>query len=302
MLSESLDRMMSHFKTRIHDVQEVLALRPPETDRASANSVITKLLELEETLRGVEKVVESLEENLSHDEDEIQCTEAILKSLRLQQQELSLVKQHCDRNLSLGPSSYKASNGRSNSSQSISSVKNSTRSYDVVSSQTATSSSAKSTKESSRSSSTSTEHGEPSFASEITGAFPTSYESAGMRLLTEISPEEFETLPNHIRGRLTLEKINASIQEINKILKDKFELYKIPSHKLSAIQLKQMEEYEELDDEEVRGKIYFSDNDLKRESRHIKKNATGQAILALLRHSKRIKRASGAKSARYIVL
>jgi hypothetical protein len=57
----------------------------------------------------------------------------------------------------------------------------------------------------------------------------------------------------------------------------------------------------EQENEETRDGFFFTDSDLK-SLQNLRLDATGKAILGVLRHLKRIKQASGAKIIRYLIV
>lgn len=103
-----------------------------------------------------------------------------------------------------------------------------------------------------------------------------------------------------MKGRLTLEKINKAIDEIQKIIETKYKLLNTPFSKLSGERLKKYREYKEQETKETKKVFFFMDSDLKN-SKEIKFNATGTSVFAVLRHTNRIKEIGGTTK-RYVIV
>jgi len=86
--------------------------------------------------------------------------------------------------------------------------------------------------------------------------------------ITPITEPEFNACPRSLRGRLTVDKLNAAIAEINQLLAKK--------HR----------------DREARTRVSFSDSEL-RSTTHLRPDASGKATLALLKHLKRVQPLAG---------
>lgn len=114
-----------------------------------------------------------------------------------------------------------------------------------------------------------------------------------------IDAEELKQLPSHVRGHLSVLKINRAIEEIQELLQEKYKVMS-SSGKLSSGQMLKIQKYKEQESKETKGFYFFSNDDLKL-CEHIRLDTTGKSILSLLRHTRRIKQVPGAKWIRYIV-
>ena len=55
----------------------------------------------------------------------------------------------------------------------------------------------------------------------------------GPSVITPVTPEEFDTIPKYMKGRLSAEKINEAIDELNRALSEKYKLLRQPVTKLT---------------------------------------------------------------------
>ncbi|KAI4983903.1 hypothetical protein ZWY2020_025769 [Hordeum vulgare] len=102
-----------------------------------------------------------------------------------------------------------------------------------------------------------------------------------------ISTEELDSLSSYMRGRLTLEKVNISINEVATYADVNAHLVACPKKKLSEDTWEKALELRDLAaTEAVKGKHFFLEADIKGPG--LKLDHTGKAILTVLRHLGRI--------------
>ena len=102
-----------------------------------------------------------------------------------------------------------------------------------------------------------------------------------------ISTEELDSLSSYMRGRLTLEKVNISINEVATYADANAHLVACPKKKLSEDTWEKALELRDIAaTEAVKGKHFFLEADIKGPG--LKLDHTGKAILTVLRHLGRI--------------
>ncbi|KAH7849996.1 hypothetical protein Vadar_026358 [Vaccinium darrowii] len=102
-----------------------------------------------------------------------------------------------------------------------------------------------------------------------------------------ITSDELDSLSSYMRGRLTLDKVNAAINDMAAYADANAQLIAAPRKKLSENMLDKALELKEIGSTEtVKGKHFFLETDVKGPS--LKLDNTGKAILTVLRHLGRI--------------
>lgn len=102
-----------------------------------------------------------------------------------------------------------------------------------------------------------------------------------------VTADELDSLSSYMRGRLTLEKVNAAINDMSTYAEANAQLISAPKKKLAdniwgrALELRDISMKEA-----VRGKHFFLETDMKGPA--LKLDNTGKAILTVLRHLGRI--------------
>ncbi|RWR89821.1 spindle and kinetochore-associated protein 1 [Cinnamomum micranthum f. kanehirae] len=102
-----------------------------------------------------------------------------------------------------------------------------------------------------------------------------------------ITVEDIDSLSSYMRGRLTLEKVNAAINEMAMYADANAQLISAPKKKLSEDTWERALELRDIAmAEPVKGKHFFLDSDMKGSA--LKLDNTGKAILTILRHLGRV--------------
>ncbi|KAK9143133.1 hypothetical protein Syun_012533 [Stephania yunnanensis] len=102
-----------------------------------------------------------------------------------------------------------------------------------------------------------------------------------------ISADELDSLSSYMRGRLTLDKINAAINDMAAYADANAQLIALPKKKLAEDSWEKALELRDIaTSETIRGKHFFLETDVKGPS--LKLDNTGKAILTVLRHIGRI--------------
>ncbi|KAI5647437.1 hypothetical protein M9H77_33442 [Catharanthus roseus] len=102
-----------------------------------------------------------------------------------------------------------------------------------------------------------------------------------------ITGEELNSLPQYMKGRLTLDKVNAAINDMAAYADANSQLVTAPRKKLTENTLERALELREIAmSESVKGKHFFLETDMK--GPVLKFDTTGKGILTVLRHLGRI--------------
>ncbi|KAI3796676.1 hypothetical protein L1987_39355 [Smallanthus sonchifolius] len=109
----------------------------------------------------------------------------------------------------------------------------------------------------------------------------------GSAPLWYITANELDSLSSYMRGRLTLDKINAAIGDMAAYAEANAQLMTAPRKKLTESNLEKALEIREIGTTEgVKGKHFFLENDVKGPT--LKLDNTGKAIFTVLRHLGRL--------------
>lgn len=111
-------------------------------------------------------------------------------------------------------------------------------------------------------------------------------------VLAYVNEAELASAPQYMRSRLSLEKLNNAVQEVQMMLNDKYALLSTPSSQLRALSerdRKQHGAYKELQTDQTKGLFFLSELDLKNSMLLKQGDATGKNILAVLRHVGRLR-------------
>ncbi|CAG8464377.1 3714_t:CDS:2 [Paraglomus brasilianum] len=118
-----------------------------------------------------------------------------------------------------------------------------------------------------------------------------------------VTISEFDNVPKYIVKRLTREKINEAIDDINKVFGEKYRILRMNPSSMSQNMKARYWEYKESYIDEIKERPYITEKDLKSSNVRIKfkPDITGKTVLALLRHIGRIKEIRGGGYTRYVL-
>jgi len=116
-----------------------------------------------------------------------------------------------------------------------------------------------------------------------------------------ITVNEFESTPKYMKGRLTLDKLNAAIDEMQKLLQAKYKILSMAPAKMVDKTLKKYKQYKEAETSETKGLHFLTDADMQESATLRQGDATGKGVVGVLRHLHRIKDLGGTTK-RYAVL
>ncbi|WOH09342.1 hypothetical protein DCAR_0728799 [Daucus carota subsp. sativus] len=118
-------------------------------------------------------------------------------------------------------------------------------------------------------------------------ALPKEKKGRGPPPLWYITADELNSLSSYMKGRLTLEKVNAAISDMATYAEANSQLVTAPRKKLTEATLDRAMELRDIaGTDAVKGKHFFLETDIKGPS--FKLDNTGKAILTVLRHLGRI--------------
>jgi len=123
-----------------------------------------------------------------------------------------------------------------------------------------------------------------------------------------IDSEDYNQIPKYIKGRLTLDKINATIESLNRLYIEKYNLMRQHPSKLTAEQRQRYYDWKEMECEEVGGLYFITESDVKNNNFKggnnimFKLDPTGRAVLSMLRHLGKLKEIRSAGIVRLAVL
>ncbi|KAI3719210.1 hypothetical protein L6452_20105 [Arctium lappa] len=116
---------------------------------------------------------------------------------------------------------------------------------------------------------------------------PKEKKGRGSPPLWYITANELDSLSSYMRGRLTLDKVNAAISDMAAYAEANAQLITAPRKKLTESTLEKALEIREIGmAEAVKGKHFFLETDVKGPT--LKLDNTGKAILTVLRHLGRL--------------
>lgn len=118
-------------------------------------------------------------------------------------------------------------------------------------------------------------------------ALPKEKKGRGSPPLWHITANELDSLSSYMRGRLTLEKVNAAINDMATYAEANAHLISAPKKKLAENHWERALELRDIAmTDAVKGKHFFLESDIKGPA--LKLDNTGKAILTVLRHLGRI--------------
>ncbi|PIA50167.1 hypothetical protein AQUCO_01300719v1 [Aquilegia coerulea] len=248
----SLDALISSFNTRIVELQELVIGR----NMYAANS-IADLSEIDTAVKAMEFQMQSIKDRLREETEAIPKAKKLVEMSLRQQNKLQSMLAHIPAQLptttSMGVSNKTSNNGLM---QEISSHN----------------------------------HGFGSLKLEEESAPPQIQKEKKSRAsapLWYVTADELDSLSSYMRGRLTLDKVNAAINDMAAYAEANAQLISAPRNKLAENALeKALERRDIAMNEAVKGKHFFLETDIK--GPVLKLDITGKSILTVLRHLGRI--------------
>jgi hypothetical protein len=115
---------------------------------------------------------------------------------------------------------------------------------------------------------------------------------------------ELNDVPQYMKGRLTLDKVNTAIEEVNALLNRKFTLWTMPIAKIDEGSRDVYHAFRESETPETKGTVFITDAELKQHCPSFKMDASARGLTQLLRHLGRVRevRSATTKSVSFIVI
>ncbi|KAJ3305933.1 Spindle and kinetochore-associated protein 1 [Kappamyces sp. JEL0829] len=125
-----------------------------------------------------------------------------------------------------------------------------------------------------------------------------------------ITPSEFASIPSYVVGRTTLEKLNASIKDLNMYLADKNKVLAIPEAKMKQLQRDVLYDFKTAQTAETKGYFFVTEKELKANSKgnsgwtksKFNYGAQCRNTLTILRTLGKIREVRGTGHTRFVVV
>jgi hypothetical protein len=117
--------------------------------------------------------------------------------------------------------------------------------------------------------------------------------------INHVTKEELEACSGYMRGRLSPDKINNAIDEIQSLVQEKYRILALAPNKMGTTTRIKYNTYKALQ-QEAKGQIFFTEEDL-RAAPSIKSDATGKSIMSILQTLGRLK-VEGARQKRFVLV
>eukprot|EP00743_Colponemidia_sp_Colp-15_P005013 GILK01005399.1.p1 GENE.GILK01005399.1~~GILK01005399.1.p1 ORF type:complete len:278 (+),score=53.84 GILK01005399.1:38-835(+) len=115
-----------------------------------------------------------------------------------------------------------------------------------------------------------------------------------------LTVEELAAVPQYQKGRVSVEKVNACIEELQSIVKAKYRILATPINKQNDEMIKKFKVYKAQETEELKSSFFFCETDF-RSAGQLRLDATGKCVLNILRHTGRMSVNSTAGLMRYVL-
>ena len=120
-----------------------------------------------------------------------------------------------------------------------------------------------------------------------------------------VSSEEFDAVPRYLKGRLNLDRINAFISSLAMLFSEKYVILKGNPARLPPDSRNRYYQWREEENTEVQGQFFISENDLKKGigkgASGIKTDPANRSIIAILRHTGRLREVRGGGVTRLVL-
>lgn len=116
-----------------------------------------------------------------------------------------------------------------------------------------------------------------------------------------VTVPEFKDVPKYMKGRMTYDNINASVEGFNAAMETKYRLLKRPRSGLNDRDRKQYQKYKEQETKDTKGVFFVTEDDLRKHG-SLKMDSSARAALTILRHCGRMKEIRGGGTTRYAVI
>ncbi|NXN19290.1 SKA1 protein, partial [Indicator maculatus] len=115
-----------------------------------------------------------------------------------------------------------------------------------------------------------------------------------------ITVEEFKDVPAYMKGRITYEQINNTVNEINKAVERKYKILQQPLKSMNMATRNHYHRFKEEETKDTKGEFFIVEADM-REFTQVKVDKRFHGILNILRHCQRLREVRGSKLIRYVI-
>jgi hypothetical protein len=126
---------------------------------------------------------------------------------------------------------------------------------------------------------------------------PVKQKSPLITAIAPVTPEEFKTIPSYALSRMTIQKLNQHINELNVYFKDKYSILHMQPTKMAKWQRNVLQQQKECGTDETKGLAFITEKELQEKHSWTKSqfvvNAVGRNVIAILRSLGRIKEVRG---------
>lgn len=143
--------------------------------------------------------------------------------------------------------------------------------------------------------------GKPVKSKKDSVAVPNDYGQKKDVLIAGISAEDLRAAPQYVRGRMTVDKIDAVAKRLSEIASTKYTLLRRPNNSLSSAEILQCQEFQEAQCEETRGAKFLTDGEIKGFGNY-RIDSTVKSAINILRHFGRLKEVHGKNRARILIV
>ncbi|XP_064620838.1 spindle and kinetochore-associated protein 1-like [Lineus longissimus] len=136
---------------------------------------------------------------------------------------------------------------------------------------------------------------------------PTSVSQAAVPKQEETGPsieyltvDEFESVPKYMKGRMTYEKMNSAIDELNHAFDAKYKILRQRRSYLSEKQKQKARDYKAQENKDTKGLHFIVEDDIKNDS-GLKLDKASKTLFTILRHCQRFREVRSGKLLRYVL-
>ncbi|XP_064164408.1 spindle and kinetochore-associated protein 1 [Anguilla rostrata] len=122
-----------------------------------------------------------------------------------------------------------------------------------------------------------------------------------IREMVYITTEEFESIPQYMKGRVTYTQLNVAVQSINAAVTGKYSILQQPLKSLTNATRKLHQRFKDEETKDTKGHFFVVEEDI-REFTQLKVDKRFQGMLSMLRHCQRLRELRGAGHTRYVLL
>ncbi|KAG8012893.1 Spindle and kinetochore-associated protein 1 [Nibea albiflora] len=122
-----------------------------------------------------------------------------------------------------------------------------------------------------------------------------------IREMDFITMPEFESIPQYMKGRVSYDQLNATVQCINTAVTGKYKILHQSVKTLNNHSRKLHQRFKDQETKDTKGQYFVVEDDI-REFTQMKADKRFQGILNMLRHCQRLRELRGGGLTRYLLL